>query len=163
MCEGSITRASTMGVALGPPRMGTSTSRTGRIEPEVAENGGRKAAKSQRPRPEHKHTAQTGRTNPIRLGSSSRKSPPRACAGRSPRARATKTAKRLRQPSYVAAGGVSYAHPRDAHPKEPAGIPPRRSGPAATRANPGLHGPRGHAPPPCATGLRPTSHPPTPN
>jgi hypothetical protein len=30
-CEGSITRASTMGVAPGPPRMGSSTSRTGRI------------------------------------------------------------------------------------------------------------------------------------
>ncbi len=33
------------GVAPGPPRLGTSTSRTGRIESEVAENGGRKAAK----------------------------------------------------------------------------------------------------------------------
>ncbi len=43
LCEGSITRASTMGVAPGPPRMRTSTSRTGRIESEVAENGGRKA------------------------------------------------------------------------------------------------------------------------
>ncbi len=40
------------------------------------------------------------------------------------------------------------------------GSPPWRSGPAAARANPGFH-PRA-APPPCATGLHPTSHPPTP-
>ncbi len=97
---GSITSESAMDPSDGPklPANGREIeSKQNVSEPELHHRKPRANSK-------HKHTAQTGRTNPIRLGSSSRKtpatraaSPPRACAGRSPRARATKTAKRLRQ------------------------------------------------------------------
>jgi hypothetical protein len=82
VCEVSIARASERDQRVERVE-------SNRKRPQTA---GRKAAKNHRPRPEHKHTAQTGRTNPTRLGSSSRKSPatratwpPGACTGRSPR------------------------------------------------------------------------------
>jgi hypothetical protein len=46
--------------------------RVERVELEVFENGGNEGSQDPRPRQEHKHTVQTGRTNPTRLGSSPR-------------------------------------------------------------------------------------------
>jgi hypothetical protein len=133
-----------------------STSRTGRIESEVAENGGRKAAKSHRPRQEHKHTAQTGRTNPTRLGSSSRKSlatraasRSRACTDWSPRARATKTsAANLASPLWAGSRSPTQSSSPGARKFKEQGSPPGVQDQLRPVQIRGCIGPRCHRGPP---------------
>jgi hypothetical protein len=120
---------------------------------------------------QHKRAKQT---NPIRLGSSSRKTPAARAV-----CKPTTSVRRPVPPGPGDQNGKTSAANLATPPRAGSRSPTQSSSPGARKFKeqgslPGVQGqlrpvlirgcmgPRGNAPPPCATGLRPTSHPPTP-